>query len=284
MPASLHSRPRLLRAAASTRSAVSNSVPALQQCLDELPCHSLHEVGALALMNRFDTKYLLPQAQLPELLWQLKQDYSVLCIEGKRLMRYRNVYFDTRDFGLYGLHHNKRKSRFKVRLRTYLDSATSFLEIKSKNNKDMTDKQRQAVETPELESCLTQTLPRNVVPLSADPLSACVDICYERISLQSMKHHERVSIDIGLCARPVGAARSFQLEGMAIVELKQGRLNRESPLYTAMKHLGCRPQSFSKYCMACASLFPETLKTNAFKPVLARLSSHIALFNGAVHA
>lgn len=258
-------------------------VSSLQNVLSEFQSHELEETDSLSLMNRFDTKYLLPQDSLPEFLRQLQDDYSVLSINGKRQMRYRNIYYDTPEFVLYNQHHNKRKTRFKVRCRTYLDSATSFLEIKNKNNKDMTDKHR--VRVGELQIC-ERIIPSllqdfGMTPLSFDQLYAQVGVYYERISLQSTRFQERVSVDLALQANPVGSRRNFRLTGLAIVELKQNRLNRESPVYKSMKINHCRPLAFSKYCIACASLFPNTIKTNIFKPILSRFAAQIEVSNGA---
>ncbi len=254
----------------------------LAMTLAEFQSHGLEDSGSLSLMKRFDTKYLLPRELLADFLRNLQKDYSVLSISGKRQMRYRNIYYDTTDFGLYKQHHNRRKTRSKIRCRTYLDSATSFLEIKNKNNKDMTDKHR--VRVGELQICerLIPSLLNDfgMTALSFEQLFARICVYYQRISLQSLRHQERVSIDLALNANPLGSSRSFKLDGLAIVELKQNSLNRESPVYQSMKNFQCRSEAFSKYCIACASLYPDTIKTNSFKPILSRLAGHISVSNG----
>lgn len=246
--------------------------------------HGLEKTSGLSLMKRYDTKYLLSHTKLLEFIDTLREEYSVLCINGKCLMRYENVYFDTPDFGFYLQHHNQRKSRSKIRFRTYLDSATSFLEIKNKNNKDMTDKFRVPAEKQQIESLLPAAISQSHGSREArsQGLSPSVGIYYHRISLQSHKQNERLSIDLALRAERISSNIQFQLDGLAIVELKQSRLNRDSPVSKSMRRLGCRPQSFSKYCIACASLFPEKLKSNNFKPILSRISPHIAISNGAL--
>ncbi|WP_337944151.1 MULTISPECIES: VTC domain-containing protein [unclassified Pseudoalteromonas] len=59
--------------------------------------------------------------------------------------------------------------------------------------------------------------------------------------------------------------------GFFIAELKQSKKTKRSPFYKLMSKHHISPASFSKYCIGCALLYPERLKVNRFKPVLARL-------------
>lgn len=256
----------------------------LNATLDTFQYHGLEKSAELSLMNRYDTKYLLSHAALLDFIDSLRQDYSVLSINNKCLMQYRNIYFDTPDFGFYLQHHNKRKCRSKIRFRTYLDSATSFLELKNKNNKDMTDKHRVPAAEQQLENLLPAAIAQShgSKEVQSQGLVPTVGIYYHRISFQSRKHNERLSIDLALRAERLSSKIQFKLDGLAIVELKQARLNRDSPVSASMRKLGYRPQSFSKYCVACASLFPEKLKSNSFKPILSHISPHIAMTKGAL--
>ncbi|MCC8173951.1 MAG: VTC domain-containing protein, partial [Odoribacter sp.] len=43
-------------------------------------------------------------------------------------------------------HHNGKKTREKIRIRTYVDCSESYFEIKNKNNKGRTEKKRIPVE------------------------------------------------------------------------------------------------------------------------------------------
>jgi len=100
---------------------------------------------------------------------------------------------------------------------------------------------------------------------------------YSRMSFMSMKHGERVSVDIGLRAHRHDGATAYELRDYAVVEVKQSRINRQSPIFKAMKECACRPVSFSKYCISCALLFPESVRTNRFKWILMRLSQNITM-------
>ncbi|MBU0505857.1 VTC domain-containing protein, partial [bacterium] len=56
------------------------------------------------LMDRHDTKYVLPRNKLASLLDLLLSDYKLLTIENKKVFTYKNLYFDTPDFTFYHQH------------------------------------------------------------------------------------------------------------------------------------------------------------------------------------
>src|SRR5690349_14641030 len=94
------------------------------------------------LMNRKDTKFFFDKKKLPAIIDELLPHYKLLEINNTRLFSYKNIYFDTSDFFLYQQHHNKRVNRYKIRIRQYVESNLSFLEIKFKNNTGRTIKSR----------------------------------------------------------------------------------------------------------------------------------------------
>lgn len=113
---------------------------------------TLDQMQSVALLKRVEVKYVLPRRVLPSILAALRREYAVLEVAGQRLNRYRTLYFDTDDFAMYRRHHAGAADRFKVRARTYLDSATSFLEVKHKTNKRRVVKER--MPTPALVTTL----------------------------------------------------------------------------------------------------------------------------------
>ena len=89
-----------------------------------LPSASLAEVnGSAALPVRVERKYMVPVRRFAELVARLPQRYSVLEVEGIRGSAYESIYFDTPDLLTYRHHMQGRRRRYKVRSRTYLDSA-----------------------------------------------------------------------------------------------------------------------------------------------------------------
>src|ERR1700749_1249511 len=94
------------------------------------------------LMNRTDTKFTFTSAQLEMVLSEVLENYFILEVDGKRISRYRTLYYDTFNYNLYTKHHNGELNGYKIRHRTYVESEIGFLEIKFKNNKGRTIKDR----------------------------------------------------------------------------------------------------------------------------------------------
>ena len=59
-------------------------------------------------------------------------------IDGQRLTAYDTLYYDTLDLQMYLRHHDRQLRRQKIRVRTYVDSQLTFLEVKNKSNKGRT--------------------------------------------------------------------------------------------------------------------------------------------------
>jgi hypothetical protein len=232
----------------------------------------LAEVAAAALMDRVDTKFLLPAARVPELLRALAPDYRVLDVRGRRLARYRTDYFDTPDLALYHAHHAGRVPRWKVRVRAYVDDGTRFLEVKRRGHGGRTAKARIPLarrEAPdELPAAALDAPPlRALAPPTAGPLCLTATVTCRRVTLVRDDLAERVTIDLALTVGCRGVLAG--LPGLAVVELKQRQVG-PSPLLDAMRRLGERPTPVSKYCLAVAALHPAA-RTNAYRPLLRRV-------------
>ena len=90
--------------------------------LDEL-------VERAGLLERIDRKYVIAQAALPSLIAATPAGTRALEIAGRRSHGYRSIYLDTEDLTSYHLAGQRRRRRWKVRGRTYLDSGGSWLEV-----------------------------------------------------------------------------------------------------------------------------------------------------------
>ena len=109
--------------------------------LDQMEAIGLEEAKAVRLMNRVDRKYLASADVMEELLGRVTDGYRVQEIAaGNRIAPYRTLYFDTDDLAMYTMHHNGKRNRQKLRMRTYRSSDTTFFEIKNKDNKKKTRK------------------------------------------------------------------------------------------------------------------------------------------------
>lgn len=224
---------------------------------------SLAQMGAFALQDRTDTKFVLSQRQLYEALAGLSGQYRVLDIGGVRLNRYRTLYFDTADLALFQQHHASRRHRYKVRSRCYVDSRLSFLEVKRKLKGERTLKSRMPTAglltrlTPQAGAFLNDWLP--FAPCALRPTLWDE---YTRITL--VGESERLTLDLNLRFLHPGVDLAAGLPGVAIAEVKQHRLDRNSDFIRQMRALGIRPISFSKYCAGVILLY-EGVKYNRFK-------------------
>ena len=63
-----------------------------------------------------------------------------------------------------------------------------------------------------------------------------------------------------------------------VVELKQSRFNRKSPVVKVLKNIGHHPYSISKYCIGVANLY-QHLKYNLFKRKLLKITKKTYFFD-----
>lgn len=253
----------------------------VKHCLKKFQGHGLEALDKASLMNRVDTKFVLPSAQIPVLLEALRDDFSALEIEGRRIFRYESQYYDTPDMRFYYMHHSGRLNRFKVRTRHYVDTDQHYLEVKFKNNKKRTIKRRVSLPGPlDPERHLLDHLPflRELGLPNPEKLQPSLINSYHRIALASEHRGERLTMDINLQHRVLqGPKQSMHaLPHVVIAELKQARVDRRSPFFRLVRELGIRSSGFSKYCMGVTLAhqnFARPIKCNRFKPALRRLDA-----------
>jgi len=244
------------------------------QLLNDFTGHKLSDLKNAALMDRVDTKFMLPISYLTLILEELMPHYSVLDIEGRRLFTYDNTYFDTPDYSFYHMHHQGKLNRYKVRHRYYTDTQTGFLEVKFKNNKGRTIKTR--IEKNEAfldQNCITFLASQ--LGEQFQTLQASQKGSYQRIALANEQSGERLTLDLNLHfesleKQDIEHKTDINLPLMFIAELKQNRHNIHSPFAQLMARLNIRPTNFSKYCIGCSLVAPN-LKANRFKPQLRSL-------------
>lgn len=206
---------------------------------------SLQDLESVALIRRIDTKFVMKQEQLVQLLELIQHDYKVLEIDGRRIFNYHTIYFDTPDFQFYLDHHNGLIHRMKVRKREYLDSGLKFYEIKKKLPGDQTDKTRLVID--EMSDVLT-TDHYNMVDykkLNQRPLEKKLSNHFKRMTLTHDNMQERITIDTDI--HFFDGEKKISLPNVAILELKQPRYDVTSPLVQMLKKMRIYPESFSKY-------------------------------------
>ena len=237
----------------------------IEEILQTFEPISLTEMDSVKLMDRTDTKFTFHVSQLAEILRMVHNDYRSLDIKGRRVANYKTLYYDTSGLELYTRHHNGKLNRYKIRHRTYVDSGLGYLEVKFKNNKGRTIKNRIKELTPQAiwEHNAAQFLDEKT-PYSPSDLVPTLWVNYSRITLVSRHSTERLTIDLNL--EFVKEPNSHQLHQLVIAEVKQEKAGG-SKFIDAMKQLRIAEGSISKYCMAVAYTC-DHVKKNGFKEKL----------------
>ena len=243
---------------------------AILEKIQKFQATSLAEMNAIKLLNRQDTKYVFHQRKLAEVLEDLQAFYYVLEINGKRLMSYENQYFDTADFQFYNKHQRGMLNRTKIRIRKYVESDLSFIEVKTKTNKSRTVKKRiPLVQKENINSTRITDFVEANSPVHVEDLNEELFINFTRLTLAHKDLEDRCTIDINLHAKWNGATYNF--DNLVIAELKQERFRHASNFNLVLKKHHIYSESFSKYCFSFLNLNPD-LKKNSFNDKIHQLN------------
>lgn len=237
-----------------------------EESLLEFEPISLQQMDNVKLQNRIDTKFMFRENLLPSILGKMKEHYFVLDIKGMRFNHYETLYFDTDNFDHYLSHHNGRVNRYKFRARRYVESNLHFFEVKFKNSKGRTIKDR--IKSKEISSLITDTsheLVRNISNVNPDSLVAKLWVNYRRMTFVSKNSEERLTIDTKLTF--LDDKQTIPVNGLVIAEVKQGSDREKSVFVSLMRQYKVKEKSISKYCLGVISL-NEKIKQNNFKPTL----------------
>lgn len=249
--------------------------------LGAMPPVTLDEVTAdAALLTRIDRKYVVPLDEAADLLADLASQPCaprVLEIDGRREMAYRSVYFDTPDLLSFRLAAHGRRRRFKLRTRSYMDTGSTYLELKTRGARGLTQKDRDdyGAQTPDELSADARgevALALDAIGIDAaraDDLDARLQTLYHRSSLVWSASPDagasRATVDLDLEWVDASGA-GFLVPRFAIIETKSpgsaGTLDR------ALWRAGHRPQRVSKYATGMAALRGD-LPRNRWTRVLA---------------
>jgi hypothetical protein len=241
----------------------------IRSCLQAFKTVSLAELDKVKLMNRIDLKFCLHISQLPAILEAIKSDYSILEINGETIFKYDNTYFDTADDKMFLFHHNGRANRFKIRVRNYVESNLNFLEVKLKNNKGRTIKDRVLKKEfrPEFTDSEIDFL-THATPFEGFQLIPKMGSFFNRFTLVDKLFSERVTIDI--CPGFKNPDKEIILDKLVIIEIKQSKSSNPALICKVLQDQKIRKQGFSKYCVGRA-LLEENIKKNNFKPLLLKI-------------
>lgn len=252
----------------------------LNTLLDKFEPITLAQMDKVRLMNRVDTKYILNYCQLLTVLKNATSLYKILEIEGKRSALYSSIYYDTEDVQMYRMHHNGKLNRYKIRMRSYVNSGDVFLEVKRKNNKGRTSKKRIKIAREHFENLSFDEMQKEFIkdktPFEYEKLSAQLQNMFNRVTLVDFKESERVTLDLGLNFMKVGCDQVFPMDKIIIVEVKQdGAVS--SSFKKLLDEASVSPKRISKYCLGMIITNPE-IKYNRFKEKI-RLINKITTYD-----
>jgi hypothetical protein len=234
----------------------------------EIDVHRFSPIGLddlvteAALMTRVDRKYVVSRSAAATLVGGLRPGIRVLDIDGTRAFHYESVYFDTPDLLSFRMAAQPRRRRFKLRTRTYLDTRTAFLELKTRGARSATVKDRigydvydRRVLTDEARSYAAEAFGAiGVAAGRADDLAVRLSTFYRRATLVADDGSARATVDTELEWRDADGSR-LVVPGMAIIETKSGA--GASEFDRALWRSGHRPVSVSKYATGLAALHPD---------------------------
>lgn len=280
-----------------------------------MPTLDLDRIAAVRLMNRVDTKYLVDERRCMELLELAADQYYVQIIDDCRACRYATLYYDTPQWDMYHLHHNRRLTRQKIRTRTYVETGVTYLEVKNKSNKGRTHKRRMALDRSLFAAAATDTAAADFLRREAryapETLSPSLATRFVRVTLVNHAMTERLTIDFDLhfdnvraadggnkdmngCGdngmtgmdngfRPAAEAshgHTASLGRLVVIELKQDAL-APSPMKQLLAQLRVKPFKLSKYCIGEALTNP-LVKHNRFKAkirAIGKMAAHDSNIN-----
>lgn len=230
--------------------------------LDRFDSVTLDElVASASLLTRVDRKYVVPHVEVDTLLAVLDPGVRVLEIDGARDFAYESVYFDTPDLLSFRMAAQLRRRRFKLRTRSYLDTGSSYLEIKTRGARGITVKDRDEYDTRHCRELTSEARDDVADALAsigletdrAGELDATLLTRYRRATLLAPDGAARATIDTRLAwLQPDG--HGFTLPRTVIIETKSG--TSASAIDRALWRTGHRPTAVSKYATGLAALCP----------------------------
>jgi hypothetical protein len=209
---------------------------AIQAALEPFRRTSLDAMSELALLRRFDSKFVVPESWIPQILNGLQGSCSLLEVEGESITHYENLYFEWPEDGCLVDHLRGKGHRYKIRARSYSSSGVAFLEVKERMHNGRTLKhrvQRAEASVDPVLSAAERAFLKEALPHDRT-LAPALTSSFERITLADFERGERVTID-RLLKFEDAAGRRSDMHSLAVIELKQPRKTRNTPLHDVLK-------------------------------------------------
>ena len=238
-----------------------------------------------SLLTRMDRKYLVPPGDTQHVIDYLAPRAQVLQIDGLRHFRYASTYFDTPSLDAYFLAARKRRRRYKIRTRTYLDSGLCFLEVKTNGSRESTVKDRFKYDpddadriTPDGRLFVIERLVESgtcspdEARMIAEALVPVMDSTYSRTTLHLPHDEARATFDTQLTWDLFGPDGKRLEQGVSVSHLnvvETKNPSTASPTDRLLWHQGHRPARISKYATGMALLYAN-LPTNRWNRTIKR--------------
>lgn len=262
---------------AESRGRMNGVLDPVAACLDPVTLAELADEAAL--LKRVDRKYMASVEQAAALVTRLGLEGArALEIDDLRSFRYLSDYFDTAERSLHHAAATKRRRRFKVRERIYLDSGLHFMELKTRGGRGMNVKDRLQLEKVGPAACrvlgegyllpysfcldgteagqwlASQLEEYEVVPWGdgerqVAELVPTARTCYTRTTLL-LPEASRLTIDTELCVAPLYGDKDVSEMPFVVIETKSN--GRSSAADRLLWSWGIRPMKVSKSGLAMA--------------------------------
>ena len=235
------------------------------------------------LLSRIDRKYMVDTVTTFRMLGELARcGARILEIDGQRTFRYLSDYYDTADFALHNLAATKRRRRYKVRERIYVDSGLHFMEVKTRGGRGKNVKSRYAMHDVgvvarqamwEGESTYTPVLAGSTAgewavgaleragvveagegATAIERLTPCLRTAYTRTTLL-LPEGSRLTLDVGLRTQALREGGVSAHAPFVVVETKSG--GKASMADRILWNNGVRPRKISKYGIGVAIAYGE---------------------------
>ena len=236
----------------------------INELLQHLDPITLEQMSSIRLMNRTDTKFVTSKENLAKLLELAQGKYYAQYNNDSKIANYMTTYWDTEGHRFFLEHHNGRAPRQKVRVRTYMDSGITFLEVKTKNNHGRTKKKRVEVPSQEIDvQGANGEFVEGLVHQGLTEMHPTVRNQFHRITLVNYAMTERLTIDYDVHFHNMETGNDAETGPLVIIELKRDG-NVYSPVLEILRILRIKPSGFSKYCIGSV-MTNKSLKHNIFK-------------------
>ena len=233
-------------------------------------------MSSIRLMNRIDTKFITNYSTLLKLLEMTTDEYYAQELNGDRVNPYLTTYWDTPAHLFYMSHHDGHYPRKKVRVRTYLESDITFLEVKKKNNHGRTTKTRiQVPAQDELAEPQVSTFLEKKVGMDLEEMKPVIQNRFDRITLVNKGKTERLTIDFNIRYQNLETGVESGTGNLVIIELKRDG-NVYSPVKEMLRKLRIKQDGFSKYCIGVVMTNPD-IKQNMFKARMIDINKQITI-------